>query len=238
MTPSSTDQRELSQHFQFGQNWLDFTRFIDEGRIAEAVADMERLLGSGALRNKSFLDIGCGSGLHSLAALRLECASVMALDLDPGSVEASRRTLTQHAPGRDWRCRSQSVFDLSPDTMGPFDVVYSWGVLHHTGAMWEAVRRAAMLVKPGGRLALALYIKTPFCGFWKVEKRIYTRSPGWIQGGIRGLFMAARALRDALSGRIPFKSARGRGMRVWNDAHDWLGGHPYESASPEEVERF
>ena len=239
MRPTRDERsRELSEHFEFGRNWQDYSRFIDEGRIQQAVLDMERLFGPGTLRGRSFLDIGSGSGLHSLAALRQGCTSVVAVDLDPQSVEATRRTLARHAPDLVWVAREDSVFAMSPETSGSFDLVYSWGVLHHTGDMWEAVRRAAMLVRGDGLLALALYIRTPCCRLWKIEKWLYARSPGWVQGGIRLLFLAAQALREAASGRIPFRRTETRGMRLWNDAHDWLGGYPYESASPEEVERF
>src|SRR5436190_21412189 len=115
-TPHDERSRELSEHFEFGRNWQDYARHIDPARIEQAVRDFERLLGPGSLNGRTFLDIGSGSGLHSLAAFRQGAASVMAIDLDPASVEASRRTLAGHAQGLDWTCREGSIFTLTPAT--------------------------------------------------------------------------------------------------------------------------
>lgn len=134
---------------------------------------------------------------------------------------------------------------MTPEDFGRFDVVYAWGVLHHTGAMWDAIRRAGALVADEGFLAMAIYLKTRFCGLWRREKRVYSRSPKMVQIPLRVLFIAAATLREVLEGRNPFPRLSDhwhqqgtRGMRLWNDAHDWLGGYPYESASPKEVEDF
>lgn len=65
------DLTEADQHFAFGENWKSFTHIIDEGCIAEAENGMRRLFPNGELAGARFLDIGCGSGLSSLAAARL-----------------------------------------------------------------------------------------------------------------------------------------------------------------------
>src|SRR3984893_13834852 len=134
---------ELESHFSFGETWAEYAQKIDEKRIEEAEKSMIRLMGREAIEGKTFLDIGCGSGLFSLAAVRLGCKQLLAVDLDPKSVETTRRTLSLHAPDGNWDCRNVSVFDLDPATMGMFDVAYSWGVLHHTGAMYKAIAKAA-----------------------------------------------------------------------------------------------
>jgi 2-polyprenyl-6-hydroxyphenyl methylase/3-demethylubiquinone-9 3-methyltransferase len=241
----SEDPRDVSSHFRFGRNWRDYAKHIDSGKIAQAEKGMARLFGSVGLAEKRLLDIGSGSGLHSVAALRLGCAHVVATDIDADSVETTQATLRAYAPGRKWECHQKSVLAMTPEDFGRFDVVYSWGVLHHTGAMWDAIRRAGALVADGGHLAIAIYQKTRFCGFWEREKRFYSQSPGIVQFPIRLLYVAAAALRKVLAGRNPLPGfagdpdgGPGRGMRAWNDVHDWLGGYPYESASPEEVQAF
>jgi SAM-dependent methyltransferase len=216
-----SDSKEVSARFAFGENWAEYAKLIDEPRIAQATESVRRLVGD--LSGQSFLDIGCGSGLHALAAARLGAAPIVAVDIDPRSVETAKRVLAGLAVPAD--VREISVFDLPDET---FDVVYSWGVLHHTGAMHAAMRKAAGLVKPGGLFAFALYRKTPMCGAWKIEKRIYSRSPPIIQRTIRALYILAyRAARRSRE--------RERGMDFVHDAHDWLGGYPYESISPAEV---
>lgn len=235
--------KDLASHFEFGQNWSGYAELIDAARIEQARAGLERLAGPGGLAGKTFLDIGCGSGLHSLAALRLGAARVVAVDLDPKSVATARQVLAHEAAGKQWEVFEKSVFDLDPGELGTFDVVYAWGSLHHTGAMYEACRRAVQLVAPGGIFIVALYRKTRLCGLWKVEKWIYSRAPRFVQRAMRGLFVGAMRTAFFLTGRDFQKYREGygqsfRGMNYDHDVHDWMGGYPYESISPAEAERF
>jgi predicted RNA methylase len=231
---------EFESHFSFGENWAQYAQKIDERRIEEAERSLIRLLGGREwIEGKTFLDIGCGSGLFSLAAVRLGCKRLLAVDLDPNSVETTRRTLERYAPaGANWDCKRISVFDLDPAHVGTFEVVYSWGVLHHTGA----IEKASTVVATKGTLALALYGKTPFCGLWRIEKRIYSRSPKWVQRVIEHVYHVAVAARLALKGESLKKRRetyfQQRGMDMYHDTRDWLGGYPYESISPHEAMTF
>jgi predicted RNA methylase len=236
------DLLELKSHFSFGENWSQYAQKIDETRIEQAEQSLLRLVGRDAIDGRTFLDIGCGSGLFSCAAVRLGCKQLLAVDIDPKSVETTRQTLTRYARTANWDCRNVSVFHLDPDTLGKFDVVYSWGVLHHTGAMYLAIAKAANMVAPNGMLTLALYAKTPFCGLWRVEKRIYSRAPKWLQKVIESIYVEAVRLRLALKGESLKKRReeywKQRGMDMYHDTRDWLGGYPYESISPEEARRY
>jgi len=233
---------ELRTHYTFGENWSQYAVKINEQRIVEAEKSLIRLLGREAIAGKTFLDIGCGSGLFSLAALRLGCRRLVAVDLDPKSVETTCRTLELHSPNSNWECRCVSVFDLDPGTMGAFDIVYSWGVLHHTGAMHKAIAKAGEMVAPDGTLTLALYAKTPFCGLWRIEKRVYSRSPRWLQRAIESVYLQAVRARIALKGESLKKRRESyfqqRGMDMYHDTRDWLGGYPYESISPQDVQNY
>ena len=234
---SLTDRKA---HFEFGKNWQNYSKTIDQRRIDSAIQGVKKLLPDG-LAGKSFLDIGCGSGLHSLAALSLGASSVTALDIDENSINTTRQILTEHAPGARWSAEVVSIFDASAATLGQFDVVYSWGVLHHTGDMWRAIERAAELVKPGGQFAIAIYTATASDAVWKAEKRLYAHAPAPIQWGMRKAYMAAFLAAKALLGTNPVSYVRDypktRGMNFSHDAHDWLGGYPYETASADEMHR-
>jgi 2-polyprenyl-6-hydroxyphenyl methylase/3-demethylubiquinone-9 3-methyltransferase len=235
--------KELATHFEFGRNWAEFSGLIDEARVAQAVAGLQRLAGERTIAGKTVLDVGCGSGIHSLAALQLGASRVVAVDLDPHSVATTRQVLSRFAPHPQWEVREQSVFDLDPRQTGVFDVVYAWGSLHHTGALHEAWRVAAQLVAPGGILIVAVYRKTRLCRLWKLEKWLYTSSPKWLQACARALFVGAMRLAFLLTGRS-FRAYRdnygksSRGMDYYRDVHDWLGGYPYESISPAEADEF
>ena len=133
-----------------------------------------------------------------------------------------------------------SVFELDPTHMGKFDVVYSWGVLHHTGNLWRAIDKASDLVRDSGTMAIAIYIKTPLCWAWKWEKWAYSKFPRFFQSIILFPFASVWLLGKLVRGINPLRFLReykrNRGMNFLHDCHDWLGGYPYESATPEEVE--
>lgn len=228
--------------FGFGRNWKSFVAGIGEKSIIEAENGLRRLFPDGALAGRRFLDIGCGSGLSMLAALRLGAVSAQGIDLDRESVEAAEALLSRHAAGRDWSVRQSSILDADPAALGTHDIVYSWGVLHHTGSLWQAMDRAVALVAPGGRFAFAIYRRTPLCGFWKLEKRLYIALPEIGQTAVRAAYKAAFLLALAMTGRNPRRYVAeyhgARGMDWHHDVHDWLGGYPYESTDPGEIAAF
>lgn len=236
------DERGLESHFAFGDNWSQYAQVVTEEHLGAATTELVRLLGRNDLSGLSFLDIGCGSGLHSVAAARLG-AMVTALDLDPASVRTTNQVAERFGVAEHVVATVRSVFELDPAD-GAYDIVYSWGVLHHTGDMWEAVRRASTMVRPDstGELVLALYRRTRFCGFWKVEKRLYSKAPKVVQAPVRwaytGLMDVARLAKGINPRRHRAEYLKQRGMQVSYDVHDWLGGYPYESATPSEVRGF
>ncbi len=233
---------ESSVRFRFGENWQSFVATVDEQKIAGAEQALLRLFPGDEIRATRFLDIGCGSGLSALAAFRLGASSVEAVDFDAASVAATNALFAKFAPEAKRSVRQASVFDLSPDRSGAFDIVYSWGVLHHTGDMWGALDRACGLAGDRGRLAVALYRRTPFCGFWAREKRFYAQAGPAAQTTIRSLYKAAYCAGVLATGRNPAHYIAGyrtaRGMDWHHDVHDWLGGYPYQSADPAAVAAF
>lgn len=149
--------------FEFGKNWTSFLAHVDARRIEVAEQSMASLLGSDRLAGHRFLDVGCGSGLFSLAARRLG-ASVVSFDFDEGSVACAGELRRRFFPDDDaWTVLSGSALDREfLASLGRFDVVYAWGVLHHTGRLWEAVDNVAAAVAPEGtaRLAPGDYVRS------------------------------------------------------------------------------
>lgn len=237
---SEIDLTTAETHFAFGRNWASYAESVTEAEIKEAEAGLLRLLGGHSPQATRFLDIGSGSGLHSLAALRLGARHVHAVDIDMDSVNTTQAMLSRFAQDHDWKAECASVFDLTPESLGEFDIVYSWGVLHHTGDLDRALRCAARLVRRGGLFVFALYRRILADFFWRSEKRWYARASQSQQANARavyrvlfraGLRLRGRRFEDYVAG---YRS--NRGMDFDHDVHDWMGGWPYESISPEEVE--
>lgn len=226
---------DRKSHFEFGKNWRDYAKSVDRTMIDFNTAALRKLLPEG-LTGKSFVDIGSGSGIRSLAAFELGAASVRAIDIDENSVSTTHDLLMRFAQGKAWTVETVSVFDIR----GSYDVVFSWGVLHHTGDMWRAIQHAATLVKPGGLFAIAIYTKGPHYEHWQAIKRFYSGAPAPLKAVLRTAYMSAFLGYMGLVVREnPFAFVRnyprGHGMSYSHDAHDWLGGFPYEAASVEEV---
>jgi len=230
-----TDLRNLETHFAFGRNWSSYAELIDDAKIEEAETGMVRLIPRNEFRGRSFLDIGCGSGLHSLVAVRLGSSSILACDIDPDSARTASEVLALHADDADWATRELSVFDLESQDIGTFDIVYSWGVLHHTGDMDAAIHAAAACVSPGGLFAFALYRRTWLDAFWRREKYWYANASLGKQKWARMVFDRAYRTAKFLTGK---GNAADRGMDYWHDLHDWLGGYPYESILAPEVDEM
>jgi SAM-dependent methyltransferase len=230
------DLTSRAAHFDFGKNWADYAALIDHERMEVATESVQRLVPD--IAGKTFLDIGSGSGLFSLAAMRLGATRIHAIDIDEDSVATTRKLLETQEEKERWSVERRSVFHLLPDEIGTFDVVYSWGVLHHTGDLWRAMDCAAKMVAPGGTFAFALYEKTQLCGVWRVEKKAYMCARPRTQKLVRDSYLALRRIARFASGKHGSSGVMERGMNIIHDAHDWLGGYPYESTDRNEVAEF
>jgi len=245
---TNTYNKKEPARFGFGKNWQQYSHHISEERIAEAERSLLEMLGCDSLQKKSFLDIGSGSGLFSLAAARLG-AQVCSFDYDNNSVACTEALRQQYHPaGNNWAIQQGSILDADfIKKIGTFDIVYSWGVLHHTGSMWAALANACSAVKPNGQLFIALYNEQGIRSkIWKALKRLYCSSTvGRISVMLTCLpcLTTAAALFDIARGRNPFSRYRNyarknRGMTVYYDWIDWLGGYPFEVATPEKIIAF
>ncbi|MDW8260139.1 MAG: methyltransferase domain-containing protein, partial [Gammaproteobacteria bacterium] len=168
---------------------MSYVEKIGEREINAAITGLRRLLGENDLAGKSFIDIGSGSGLHSLAALRLGASRVIAVDIDADSVQATRSLLGRFASDQNWTVACHSVFDLDTEKIGQFDVVYSWGVLHHTGAMHRALAQAAALCAEQGLFVFALYRRVWMDPVWKIVKRWYSHASPRAQRRSRAVYI-------------------------------------------------
>lgn len=250
--------------FAFGKNWSQFLEKLDPQRLATAEESLKRLLArsvdsdsdSFSLDGKRFLDAGSGSGLFSLSAFRMG-ANVTSFDADPDSVGCSLALRDRRGDAASWNVISGSLLDQTfMESLGKHDVVYCWGVAHHTGDMWTAINHLIDRVDHGGTLVLAIYNDQSYVSqIWRIIKRTYMRLPTVLRPVFAcfvGIVLIGRrfvmtllasvfrvfTLKNPL---IPFlnwaNETQGRGMHVWHDLVDWVGGWPFEVAKPEDIFR-
>ena len=251
MTEYTADihQKELQSgnRFAFGENWAQFLTLLDDERVNEAVNSLKKMLEVEDLHNKTFLDIGSGSGLFSLAARKLG-AKVYSFDYDPQSVACTQELKNKFFPNdADWHVEIGSVLDADyMKSLGTYDIVYSWGVLHHTGDMWTALNHVADMVKPQGKIFISLYNDQGWQSkIWWMIKKSYVSLPKFL----RWLILipcyirlwGPKTLRDLLLLK-PQQSwnsyKKNRGMSPHRDVIDWVGGFPFEVSKPEQIFYF
>jgi 2-polyprenyl-6-hydroxyphenyl methylase/3-demethylubiquinone-9 3-methyltransferase len=249
---ASAHEAEVSrgERFEFGKNWSQFLSLLNDKRIEEAEKSLKQMLEVQDLTGKRFLDIGSGSGLFSLAARRLG-AAVHSFDFDPHSVACTRELRRRFFDGdAKWTIDEESALNEEyVKSLGEFDVVYSWGVLHHTGQMWRGLENAQMPVRAGGKLFIAIYNDMGSqTTRWRWIKRKYNELPKLLRSPFAAAMIAPEEGKTLLRSLVKLRPGeylkswstydQGRGMNRWRDIIDWVGGYPYEVARPEEILDF
>ena len=240
-----------TQSFTFGKNWKIFIdHYLSAERVEEARKSFSEFAGKDCLEGKTFIDVGCGSGLFSLAACRLGAAKVVSLDVDPDCVKCCELLRKMEGNPTYWEILHGSILEENfVSSLGVYDFVYSWGVLHHTGNIWKAIENTSILVKEKGFLYLAIYNKTDgflhgdgrmgTSHFWAKEKKVYAAMPPFVQRladySVMSLVFFAYVLtfRNPVKKMHDHKKLRGMSWRV--DVSDWMGGYPYEPTTVAEV---
>jgi SAM-dependent methyltransferase len=235
------------ERFPFGENWKKFLQGLSNDHILEAEKALGLFLDNADLHGKTFLDIGSGSGLHSLAARRMG-AQVHSFDYDLQSVACTKELKSRYfSDDTSWEIAQGSILDAEfIGKLGKFDIAYAWGVLHHTGVLWQALYNAQLPVKPGGLLFIAIYNDQGIISsLWKIIKRTYVS--GWLGRLVMGaifypIFFLSGLLADLVRLRNPItryvEHKKYRGMSLIIDWRDWLGGYPFEPAEAGRIISF
>jgi len=231
--------------FDFGRNWTHYSASaLTTSRVKFAREAFCELTSGIELESRSFLDVGFGQGLAALCAADAG-ATVYCLDVNPRCAEALELTSQYFLPEAKEQLTLilgsilseadvRALREKSGSDSGGYDVVHSWGVLHHTGDLQQAFANCADLVKPGGHLITAIYNRHWSSPLWERIKRLYCRLPFLGQKMMIGLFLPVIYLAKLLvTRRNPLEKERGMDFLV--DIVDWVGGYPYEYAAIDEV---
>ncbi len=231
--------RETRYRFQFGKNWRHFLTLLNENRIDKAIESLKDLTDDDELAGRRFLDVGSGSGLFSLAAYR-KGAQVTSFDYDEESVCCTVTVRDKYWQGDNrWRCMRGSVLDGDfLRSLGLFDIVYAWGVLHHTGNMWQALDNVSKTVSSKGTLVVSIYNDQGLLSrYWRKIKITYNKA--WYLRPLLIIVHAPYLIVLRFLVRVATERVRlERGMSYWHDMLDWLGGYPFEVAKPAEIIDF
>lgn len=227
--------------FSFGENWQDYIKTVSGGELDRAKNDIEKWLGPDSISGKTIVDIGCGSGIHSLAFYSLGAKEICSFDFDQLSVQATKTLWEKEGSPSKWKILHRSILDDEYiKSLGKFDIVYSWGVLHHTGSMWNALDKSISLIKTGGIFWVSLYVGgSRYLEDLELKKK-YNASSRWGKRLMIYKWIVQLMLSRLRHFQNPFSwnENKERGMNVYHDIVDWLGGLPYEVASEDEVLRF
>ena len=171
------------------------------------------------VKGKKVLDAGSGSGMVSIA-FAVMGASVTGVDITSKCIENGRK----RAKAFGVECRfvqsDLTMLDLHED----FDIIYSWGVLHHTADAKASFFRLVEHLRPGGEIIIAVYLRTAFSSFWNFSRVFYQSSPGFAKTAFRRsasvLLNGYDAVRKALMKKERYML---RGTSNEELVNDWFG---------------
>lgn len=233
--------KNQQMRFKFGENWMLYIENLDVKFLDSVKIGLVSLLSQAEINNKKVIDVGSGSGVHALGFLNLGARHVDCIDIDKSSVRATKNILSDFWMKNNYTVSQKDVLNLKNLKPNSYDIVYSWGVLHHTGDLHQAIINCSSLVKQHGKLVLGLYRKTPFCKIWRKIKIFYISSPVMLQRLMEYIYLSILIVVGFVKSvmELNFRSTkRARGMKLRVDIRDWLGGYPYESISPYELDQL
>lgn len=151
----------------YKDHWTDYPL-----ELKGVLKHLEELFPEG-VKGKRVLDGGSGSGMVSVA-FALMGADVTGVDITPKCVENGYKRAEHYGVKCKFINESLVTLDLSNEH---FDIIYSWGVLHHTEDARQSFFSLARHLREGGEIIVAVYLKTKISWFWNFARIFYQNAP-------------------------------------------------------------
>lgn len=146
---------------KYPEGTLGFFDEIKEYRYTKYAPWMLKTFNFEQYKGKKVLEIGVGSGIDHLELAKSE-AILTGIDITPKSIELTKKNLELHGYQSNLLVADTENLPFKDET---FDIVYSFGVLHHTPDIQKAIDEIFRVLKPRGKVLLSLYNKNSLF-FW------------------------------------------------------------------------
>ena len=161
----------------YSAEWFDVIdgRFLFGARLFTGEANpFPEMMGLDRLRGKRVLEIGCGMGMHS-EMLKRAGSDLTSIDLSATSIQATTQRFRLKNLDGDIRKMDAEALEFDD---AEFDVIWSWGVIHHSESTSRALAEIARVLKPGGEAGIMVYsldgmaayvtlLRRYLMGFWR-----------------------------------------------------------------------
>ena len=227
----------VAKEFAFGSR--DYFDAIEAYRYGVYSPWMKEKIGFDRYAGKRVLEVGCGTGTDLLQFAR-GGAQVTGVDLTPRSIEIARKRFEVYQLRGEFALGDAEQLHFPDDS---FDVVYSFGVIHHTPDTERAIREIHRVLKPGGKAVVMVYHRSSLY-YWAgimlkrglLRAELFHASPAELMSkyvehtetGGRPL-VKAYTRREARQLFRPFRDCHIEVQQLTREELRWVGKHLPES---------
>lgn len=193
-------------------------------KIEKQIEFLNKLIGRDNIENKIVLDAGCGTGIAAISFKKLGANKVIGIDISKKSLLTAKK-LAEEA-GVKLKFITGDLLNLP--LKGNFDIIHSFGALHHTGDTKGAFANLINLLGENGQFYLALYWRTRLTFLHQFIRKILRLLPE----------SAWEPISKFITKFMVGKKKTQRGFDGYGEALDWLCVPHRDHYRPEEIKKW